>query len=68
MQMKDVQANRRSFFKAVAVGGAAVAAAVATTIVGERNSATTTAGADAPKQTGYRETAHSRQYYRTTQV
>ena len=68
IQMKDVQASRRGFFKTVAIGGATAAAAVATTIVGERKTATTTAGADAPKQTGYSETAHIRQYYRTTQV
>ena len=68
IQMKDVQASRRGFFKAVAIGGATAAAAVATTIVGERKAATFTAGADASKQTGYRETAHIRQYYRTTQV
>jgi hypothetical protein len=66
--MKDLQASRRGFFKTVAIGGATAAAAVATIIVGERRSATTTAGADAPKRTGYRETAHIRQYYRTTQI
>jgi hypothetical protein len=66
--MKDEQASRRGFFKTVAIGGATAVAAVATTIVGHRKSATTTADADAPKQTGYRETAHIRQYYRTTQI
>jgi hypothetical protein len=66
--MRDVQATRRGFFKAVAIGGATAVAAVATTVVGDRKSATTTAGGDAPKRTGYRETAHIRQYYRTTQV
>jgi len=68
MQMKDVQASRRGFFKAVAIGGATAAVAVATTVVGDRKGVTTTAGADATKQPGYRETAHIRQYYRTTQV
>ena len=68
IQMKDVQASRRGFFKTVAIGGATAAAAVATTIVGERKAATPAAGADASTQTGYRETTHIRHYYRTTQV
>jgi hypothetical protein len=66
--MKDGQASRRGFFKTVAIGGATAAAAVATAIVGERKSPLTIAEADEPKQTGYRETEHIRQYYRTTQV
>ena len=65
--MKSVQASRRGFFKAVAIGGATAAAAVATTLVGERKVLTETAVADDSKL-GYRETAHIRQYYRTTQV
>ncbi len=68
VQAKDVQASRRGFFKTVAIGGATAAAAVATTIVGERKPVITAAAGDAPKQTGYHETAHIRQYYRTTQV
>jgi len=43
------------------------AAAVATTLVGERKTVTNAATADST-QTGYRETAHIRNYYRTTQV
>jgi len=66
--MSNVQASRRGFFKSVAIGGATAAAAVATTIVGVRRTATPTAGADDSTQTGYRETAHIRHYYRTTQV
>ncbi len=66
--MTNVKPSRRGFFKAVAIGGATAAAAVATTIVGERKAATPAAGADAATQTGYRETAHIRNYYRTTQV
>jgi hypothetical protein len=66
--MNNVQPSRRGFFKAVAIGGAAAAAVVATTLVGERRSATGTAVADAPKPAGYRETAHIRHYYRTTQI
>lgn len=65
--MRTEQPSRRGFFKAVAIGGATAAAAVATTLVGERKSATSTATTEA-KQTGYRETAHIRHYYRTTQV
>jgi hypothetical protein len=66
--MKDVQASRRGFFQAVAVGGATAAALVVTTVVGERKTATPEASSEGSKQTGYRETAHIRQYYRTTQV
>jgi len=66
--MRNVQPNRRDFFKAVAVGGATAAAAVATTLVGERQVLTEIADADASTKLGYRETAHIRQYYRTTQV
>lgn len=67
LQMNNVQPSRRGFFKAVAIGGAAAAAAVATTVVGERK-ALTNVGADNSTPTGYRETAHIRHYYRTTQV
>ena len=66
--MNNAKPSRRSFFKAVAIGGATAAAAMATTIVGERKAAIPAAGADASTQTGYRETAHIRHYYRTTQV
>ena len=66
--MTNVKPSRRGFFKAVAISGATAAAAVATTIVGGRKAATPAAGADASTQTGYRETAHIRHYYRTTQV
>jgi hypothetical protein len=66
--MNNVTPGRRSFFKAVAIGGATAAAAVATTMVGERRSLTATNVAEAPQPTGYRETAHIRDYYRTTQV
>ena len=65
--MNNVQPSRRGFFKAVAIGGATAAAAVATTLVGERKILSETA-ADDSKQLGYRETAHIRHYYRTTQV
>lgn len=66
--MDNVQPSRRGFFKAVAIGGATAAAAVATTLVGERKLLSDPAVADDSKQLGYRETAHIRHYYRTTQV
>jgi sugar/nucleoside kinase (ribokinase family) len=66
--MKNAESSRRGFFKTVAIGGAAAAAAVATTLVGERKTATGTAVAQDSTPAGYRETAHIRHYYRTTQV
>jgi len=70
--MKDktnsVEPGRRGFFKTVAIGGAAAAATVATTLVGQRTTAPGTVSADDSTQAGYRETAHIRHYYRTTQV
>jgi nitrous oxide reductase len=66
--MKNVEPSRRGFFKTVAMGGAAAAAAVATTLVGERKTATGADVAEDSTRAGYRETAHIRHYYRTTQV
>jgi hypothetical protein len=66
--MNNVQPSRRGFFKAVAIGGATAAAAVATTLVGKRNAGTDIVAAEDQQQVGYRETAHIRHYYRTTQV
>ena len=66
--MKNLEPSRRGFFKTVAIGGAAAAAAVATTLVGERKTVPGTAAAEGSPQAGYRETAHIRHYYRTTQV
>ena len=65
---KSVEASRRGFFKTVAIGGAAAAATVATTLVGQRTAAPGTVAADDSTPAGYRETAHIRHYYRTTQV
>ena len=62
------QPSRRGFFKAVAIGGAAAAAAVATTLVGEHRTVLDSTAAEDTSQLGYRETAHIRHYYRTTQV
>lgn len=68
MNNDNDQRSRRGFFKTVAIGSAAAAAAVATTLVGEHRSAPEGAAADDSAQPGYRETAHIRHYYRTTQV
>jgi nitrous oxide reductase len=66
--MKNAESSRRGFFKAVAIGGAAAAATVATTLVGQRTAAPDTTAAEGSTRAGYRETAHIRHYYRTTQV
>lgn len=66
--MKSVEPSRRNFFKTVAIGSAAAAATVATTLVGQRSTAPNTTAADDSTGAGYRETAHIRHYYRTTQV
>ena len=66
--MHNVQPSRRGFFKAVAIGGATAAAAVATTLISERKAVTSSVAADDSAQAGYRETAHIRHYYRTTQI
>jgi nitrous oxide reductase len=66
--MKNDQPSRRGFFKTVAIGGAAAAAAVATTLVGEHKAAPDSTAAADSSEPGYRETAHIRHYYRTTQV
>jgi len=67
-KMNSVEPGRRGFFKTVAIGGAAAAATVATTLVGQRAAAPGTAAADDSARAGYRETAHIRHYYRTTQI
>lgn len=63
--MKSTQAklSRRNFLIALGAGGA-TAAAVAAKLVSQPESAAT--GTDRGK--GYEETAHVRNYYRTTQV
>jgi hypothetical protein len=66
---KQQQPNsRRAFFTTVAAGGAAAAAAVVTTVVGEKRLAPAAPEALAEDKTGYRETEHIRNYYRSTQV
>ena len=66
--MKSVQAtlSRRNFLIAVGAGSAATVAAVAGRVVSRPEPA----GKDTDKRRGkgYEETAHVRNYYRTTQV
>jgi len=66
--MKDQKATlqRRHFLLTVGAGAAATAAAVATKVVPAPQSAAS--DADKRRGKGYEETAHVRNYYRTTQV
>jgi hypothetical protein len=68
--MKPVQAklSRRNFLIAVGAGSAATAVAVAGRAVSRPESASTSKGTDKRRGKGYEETAHVRNYYRTTQV
>ena len=66
MTDKTRKLSRRNFLLAVGAGGAAGAAAVATKIMPP-----TPSRSPAPEKRsgkGYQETAHVRNYYRTTQV
>ncbi|MEY2897607.1 MAG: hypothetical protein RL669_1876 [Pseudomonadota bacterium] len=60
--------SRRAFFTTVAAGGAATAAAVVATVVGQKQIEAAAPGAIAEEKSGYRETEHIRNYYRTTQI
>jgi hypothetical protein len=66
--MKPVQAklSRRNFLIAVGVGSAATVAAVAGRVVSQPEPAAK--NTDKRRSKGYEETAHVRNYYRTTQV
>lgn len=66
--MKDTQAkhSRRDFLIAVGAGGAATAAAVAAKVAS--TPPPSRSGDDKRRGAGYEETAHVRNYYRTTQV
>jgi len=66
--MKPVQAklSRRNFLIAVGAGSAATVAAVAGKAVSQPKAAAM--GTDKRRGKGYEETAHVRNYYRTTQV
>ena len=58
--------NRRNFLVAVGAGSAATAAAVATKLAPQGRPSEIRK--DARQGKGYQETAHVRNYYRTTQV
>lgn len=58
--------SRRNFLLAVGAGGAATAAAVAGKVAFQPEPSK--AGTDKRRGAGYEETAHVRNYYRTTQV
>lgn len=66
--MKSVQAklSRRNFLIAVGAGSAATVAAVAGKVVSQPKPAAS--GTDKRRGKGYEETAHVRNYYRTTRV
>jgi hypothetical protein len=69
--MSDVKAiknSRRTFLLAVGAGGAATAAAIAAKVSQPQRSAETEGAPDGKSGKGYQETAHIRNYYRTTQV
>ena len=67
MSDKATRPGRRNFLLAVGAGGAVTAAAIAVKTVA---SGTAPAASDDDKRhgKGYQETAHVRNYYRTTQV
>ncbi len=65
MSDKSTRLSRRSFLFTLSAGGAATAAAVATHTV-QRGAADQKA--KARKTGGYQESAHIRNYYRTTKV
>lgn len=66
MNEKNSKVSRRSFLLSVGAGGAAGAAAL---VVGNKTSAPAqNASNDKRSARGYAETAHVRNYYRTTKV
>lgn len=58
--------SRRNFLLAVGAGGAVTAAAVAGKVVSQPEASK--AGGEKRRGAGYQETAHVRNYYRTTKV
>jgi len=64
---KVIQNRRRTFLLAVGAGGAATAAAIAAKVTPPQRKAEAR-GTDGKSGKGYQETAHIRNYYRTTQV
>ena len=70
MKTAPARTSRRNFLIAVSAGGAATVAAVAANVVPQHKPATTGTDPRGEKRggKGYEETAHVRNYYRTTQV
>jgi hypothetical protein len=66
MKTAPARTSRRNFLIAVSAGSAATVAAVAGKVVPRPKPATT--GSEKRSGKGYEETAHVRNYYRTTQV
>jgi len=66
MKVDKATLKRRHFLLALGAGAAATAAAVAGKVVNQPESTAT--GTDKRRGKGYQETAHVRNYYRTTQV
>lgn len=66
MKTAPARTSRRNFLIAISAGSAATVAAVAGKVVPQPKPAT--AGSDKRSGKGYEETAHVRNYYRTTQV
>jgi shikimate 5-dehydrogenase len=65
---KVIKNSRRTFLLAVGAGGAATAAAIAAKVAPPRLGAVVEGTPDARSGKGYEETAHIRNYYRTTKV
>ncbi len=66
MSHANSKISRRNFLLAVGAGGAATAAAVAAKLTPQARTSEKRVGARRGK--GYHETAHIRNYYRTTQI
>lgn len=66
MKPVNPKLSRRNFLLAAGAGGVATAAAIAGKVVPQPESAAT--GTDKRRGKGYEETAHVRNYYRTTLV
>ncbi|MCG6953248.1 MAG: hypothetical protein LJE90_12800 [Betaproteobacteria bacterium] len=65
MNEKSPKLSRRAFLLSVGAGGAAGAAAL---VAKGKTPAALSASTDSKDSRGYQETAHVRNYYRTTQV
>jgi len=66
--IQKAKLSRRNFLIAVGAGSAATVAAVAGRVVSQPKPAAAAKDTDKRRGKGYEETAHVRNYYRTTQV